>query len=307
MGVTRNNLRAGGAVNLRFTGLYGWGGVNRHFPLPASPAPGYAPLNDVDAGARLVGGFTEIDWRAATTAFDVLYVRGGALDPALGGPVGDGLYAGASVVGRPGSGAFNTSVRFVASMPFGDAPAAAAAAAGIANPMSRGALVFSELSWTPHRGKDFFYATGFYAHGAYRPAALDVLVPGPLARAGILFAGSGLGDVPGVGAGALSPAARDVAGGAFGHQKFLAGTRRQLLFEGAARYSTAACATVSVVCEPHAVAGGVRYQAAVGRRGVLVLDAFVARETLRGLSMLDGAGGASRRRVGGRAEFVVKF
>lgn len=305
VGVTRNNLRAGGAVNLRFTGLYGWGGVNRHYPLLASPAPGYAPLNDVDAGARLVGGFTEIDWRSATTAFDVLYVRGGALGPALGDPVGDGLYAGVGVVGRPGSGAFNTSVRFVASMPLGGAPPAAAA--GIADPASRGALVFSELSWTPHRGKDFFYATGFYAHGAYRPAALDVLVPGPLARAGILFEGSGLGDVPGVGAGALSPAARDVAGGAFGHQKFLAGTRQQLLFEGAARYSTSGCAAVSAVCEPHAVAGGVRYQAAVGRRGVLVLDAFVARETLRGVSTFAGAGGSTRRRVGGRAEFVVKF
>lgn len=307
VGVTRNNLRAGGAVNLRFTGLYGWGGVNRHFPLPASPEPGYAPLNDVDAGARLVGGFTEIDWRSATASFDVLYVRGGSLGQALGGPVGDGLYAGAGVVGRPGSGAFNTSVRFVASVPLGGASAAEVPPGpGVVDPAGRGALVFSELSWTPHRGKDFFYATGFYARGAYRPAALDVLVPGPLARAGILFAGSGLGDVPGVGAGALSPAARDAAGGAFGHQKFLAGTRQQVLFEGAARYSTAVCATARDVCEPHAVAGGVRYQAAVGRRGVLVLDAFVARETLRGLSMLDGAGGASRR-VGGRAEFVVKF
>ncbi len=309
VGVTRNNLRPGGAVNLRFTGLYGWGGVNRHFPLlGGSPEAGYAPLNDVDGGAQLVGGFTEIDWRSTTAAFDVLYVRGGELGPALGAPLGDGLYAGASFVGRPGSGVFNTSLRLVASTPLGDVPAASAEAAPlIANPAGRGALVFSELSWTPHHSIDFFYATGFYAHGAYRPAALDVLVPGPLARAGILFAGSGLGDVPGVGAGALSPAARDVTGGAFGHQKFLAGTRQQLLFEAAGRYSTADCGTVSLVCDPHAVAGGVRYQAAVGRRGVVVLDAFVARETLRGVSMLDVAGGASRRRVGGRMEFVVKF
>ena len=270
VGVTRNNLRPGGAVNLRFTGLYGWGGVNRHFPLLASPEPGYAPLNEVDGGAQLVGGFTEIDWRSTTTAFDVLYVRGGALGAALGAPVGDGLYAGASFVGRPGSGVFNTSVRFVASMPLGDVPAAAETALGIANPAGRGALVFSELSWTPHHSKDFFYANGFYAHGTYRPAALDVLIPGPLARAGILFAGSGLGDVPGVGAGALSPAASDVAGGAFGHQKFLAGTRQQLLFEGAARYSTAECLGAALFCEPHAFAGGMRYQAAVGRRGVIV-------------------------------------
>ena len=307
VGVTRNNLRPGGAVNLRFTGLYGWGGVNRHFPLLASPEPGYAPLNDVDAGARLAGGFTEIDWRSTTTAFDVLYVRGGVPGPAVGGPAGDGLYAGASFVGRPGSGAFNTSLRFVASVPVGDAAASAAALApGIADPSRPGALVFSEVSWTPHHSYDFFYANGFYARGPYRPAALDVLVPGPLARAGILFAGSGLGDVPGVGAGALSAAAHDVAGGAFGHQKFLAGTRQQLVFEGAVRYPTVACTAVPAACEPRALAAGVRYQAAVGRRGVFVLDGFVAHDMFRDVPMLDGAGGG-RQRVGGRLEFVVKF
>ena len=308
VGVTRNNLRPGGAVNLRFTGLYGWSNINRQSRvMGANPRPGfYLPRNAVDAGARLVGGFTEIDWRSTTTAFDVVYVRGGTPGTFFGAPLGDGLYAGVSIVGRPGSGAFNTSLRVVTSTPLGDA--VEASPAGIAGLPTRGALVFSEVSWTPHHGNDFFYANGFYANGAYQPAALDVLIPGPLARAGILFAGSGLGDVPGVGAGALSPAARDVAGGAFGHQIFLAGTRQQLLFEGAARYSTSECLSVRVDCAPDGVAGGVRYQAAIGRRGVLVLDAFVARDRLRDAAMIATRhGNDRRRRVGGRAEFMLKF
>ena len=220
-----------------------------------------------------------------------------------------------SLVGRPGSGAFNTALRVVTSMPLGDGSSTpspmdetTANLLGIANPASRGTLVFSEVSWTPHHSNNFFYANGFFAHDTYRPAALDVLIPGPLARAGILFAGSGLGDVPGVGGGTDADRQQcDAAGGAFGHQMFFAGTRQQLLFEGAARYSTAECRSAFDSCEPHQFAGGVRYQAAVGRRGVLVLDAFVARDSLRDLSAIEDPGRDSRRRVGGRAEFVVKF
>ena len=313
VGVTRNNLRPGGAVNLRFTGLYGWNEITRHsvIPDPDSMDP-YVPHNSPDAGAHLFGGFTEIDWRSTTTAFDVMYVRGGALGTLLG--AADGLYTGLSLVGRPGSGAFNTALRVVTSMPLGDGSSTpspmdetTANLLGIANPVSRGTLVFSEVSWTPHHSNNFFYANGFFAHDTYRAAALDVLIPGPLARAGILFAGSGLGDVPGVGEGALMPTASNVTGGAFGHQMFFAGTRQQLLFEGAARYSTAECRNAFDSCEPHQFAGGVRYQAAVGRRGVLVLDAFVARDSLRDLSAIEDPGRDSRRRVGGRAEFVVKF
>ena len=297
VGVTQNNLRPGGAVNLRLTGLYGWNAVTRHSPL-------------FFESAQLVGGFTEMDWRSTTTAFDVIYVRGGARDTAglAAGRPRDGLHAGISFIGRPGSGAFNTSLRVLTSMPVGtssapDDPLANGLSEAF-DPASRGTLLFSEVSWTPHHGKNFFYATGFYALGTYRAAALDPLIPGPLARAGILFAGSGLGDP-----GALSPEANDTAGGAFGHQMFLAGTRQQLVFEGAARYSTAGCDSLPA-CDPRALAdglaGGVRYQAALGRRGVLVLDAFVAHDRERAGASPASVGGSSRR-VGGRAELVVKF
>ena len=300
VGVTQNNLRPGGAVNLRFTGLYGWNNVHRH-----------SPLSLVETGAHLVGGFTEIDWRSTTTAFDVIYVRDGPLEVAGLESVSlrDGLYAGVSFVGRPGSGAFNTSLRVLTSMPMAKSgpttpdPLEASLFEAL-DPASRGTLVFSEVSWTPHHGKDFFYATGFYALGTYRAAALDPLIPGPLARAGILFAGSGLGDDA-----ALWPGATDGAGGAFGHQMFLAGTRQQLVFEGAARYSNADCDDL-LACDPralnHGLAGGVRYQAALGRRGVLVLDAFVSHVRARDGSLAAVTAGSGRR-VGGRAELLVKF
>ena len=125
--------------------------------------------------------------------------------------------------------------------------------------------------------------------------------PARLARAGILFAGPGLGSAPG----ALSPTFSDVAGGAVGHQIFSADRRRQLLVEAAARRSTAACTSVLAGCDPHAFAGGVRYQVAVGRRNVLVFDAFAARDLVRsGLSRRDGHG---RFRIGGRTEIQVLF
>ena len=302
-GVTRNSLRPGGAVNLRITGLYGWNQINRHTPLlrGAVGSSGLSMGNLEGDRTRLVGAFTEIDWRSTTAAFDAIYVRGGEFESAPGrARARDGVYAGVSFAGRPGSGAFNAAARLLMSIPVGGEPPDAGPL-GIGDPAGRGALVFSELSWTPHHSDNYVYVNGFYARGDYRAAALDPTIPGPLARAGILFAGPGLGSAPG----ALSPTSSDVAGGAVGHQIFSADRRRQLLVEAAARRSTAACTSALAGCDPHAFAGGVRYQVAVGRRNVLVFDAFAARDLVRsGLSRRDGHG---RFRIGGRTEIQVLF
>ena len=290
-GFTRNSVRPGGVSNLRFTGLYGWNQIHR--PEGNRPLAGEAP----GSGARLFGAFTEVDWRVLTGALDVIYLRGGGAGSPMEG-VGDGLHAGASIAGRPGSGAVYAALRLLASVPLGsESSGAGAADPGIQT--NRGALFFSEVSWTPHHTDNFFYASGFYAAGEYRPAALDPRIPGPLTRVGILFAGPDLGSAPG----ALSPRSENAAGGAIGHQMFFAGKRRQLLVEGGARYSTIGCGEGSAACEPHALAGGLRYQVAVGRRGVLVFDVFAARDLLR--RALEGAGG--RFRLGGRAEVQIRF
>ncbi len=308
VGMTQNNLRPGGVVNLRFTGLYGWNQINRN-----TPSDQFFVRNLEGDRAHLVGAFTEVDWRSTTAAFDVVYVRGGEFAPrgalsaaATRATAGDGVYAGVSLVGRPGSGAFNLGLRALTSVPVGDTPSAGVVVGddgfAFGNPASRGSVVFSEVSWTPHHTENFFYGNTFYAVDDYRAAALDPTVPGPLARAGILFAGPGLGNV----VGALSSTASDVVGGAFGHQMFFSHTRQQLLVEGGGRYSTQDCLGDTATCEAHSFAGMARYQVAVGRRGVLVFDAFAAQDRLRGAAV-DADGNARRLRVGGRAEIVVKF
>ena len=304
VGVTRNSLSGSGVVNLRLTGLYGWNEIHRHAGQVLDGighGQGLLAGHSEGAGTHLIGGFAEIDWRSTTAAIDAIYVRGGAFDGPLGrGRARDGLYGGVSFAGRPGSGAFNAAFRFLASLPMG-VGGLAAESLPIYGPGKAGALVFSELSWTPHHSDNYFYLNGFYARGNYRAAALDPTIPGPLARAGILFAGPGLGSAPG----ALSPAARDVAGGAMGHQIFSADTRQQVLLEGAVRYSTAPCSTALAVCIPHAVAGGVRYQAALGRRNVFVIEAFGARD-LFGEHLVPNRW-TDRFRIGGRVEILTKF
>ena len=311
VGVTQNNLRPGNVVNLRFTGLYGWNQINRNTPSDLTLV-----RNLEGDGAHMVGGFTEIDWRSTTAAFDVIYIRGGeftarpgmiATDRVM---AGDGIYAGVSLVGRPGAGAFNMSLRALGSFPVGNETTGGGVIVAdsrgftldLSDPASRGGLLFTEVSWTPHHTYNFFYANAFAAVDDYRAAALDPTVPGPLARAGILFAGPGLGNVPGV----LSSTASDVVGGAFGHQMFFKDKRQQLLLEAGGRYSTRDCVEGVLSCDVHAVAGMARYQVAWGRRGVLRFDAFAARDQFRGL-LRDADGDDVQIRVGGRAEIIVKF
>ena len=295
VGITQNSFRPSGTANLRFTGLFAWNQVSRDRAV-AAPLLRGTELSS----AKLFGGFTEIDWRATTMAVDVIYARGGRLEDEFGveSSDGDGIYAGVSFVGRPGAGFFNTAVRVVTSVPVGEQTPES-----LGNPATRGTLALGEFSWTPRRTHNYFYTNGFYALDEYRAAALDATIPGPLARVGMLFAGPGLGNVPG----AISPIARDAAAGAFGYQAFFAETRQQILVEVGGRYSTMSCVDAGAVCDPHVVAGGARYQIAMGRRALIVLDTFLARDALRGGAVADAEGDGSRMRIGGRTELVIKF
>ncbi|HUG89813.1 MAG TPA: multiheme c-type cytochrome [Planctomycetaceae bacterium] len=300
IGLTQANFKPGSSVNFRATALFGWNEINRH-------TPSALPLlqnSEADSG-RLLGLFTELETRRTTTQFDLVYVGGDQFQypcsitsPGCTGTrtvaATDGVYGGAGIIGRPGGGRVNVALRVVGSAPVGDDPGETPDP--VASPATRGALAVGELSWTPHHSENFFYVNTFLALGRYRAAALDPTVPGPLARVGILFAGPGLGNVPG----ALSAAANNAAGGAVGHQMFFGHTRQQLLLEVGGRYSTQVCAVMQT-CDAHAVAATARYQAAFGRRTVFVLDGFGARDLFRG-----GVGGGATR-VGGRAELLVKF
>lgn len=255
VGLTRNTLQPKNMSNLRSTLFVSW--------------------NDIDAGAverdgTLYGLLTSMDLRKSTVDVDVFYVD---TDDGLGSLITGGI----SAVQRIGK--TNAAFRLLASSPSGQETALA----------TEGYLFFSELSWIPHYTHDLVYLNTFWAVDEFSSAARAPDAGGPLGRAGINFAAVGLGSY----AAPLSNRARDAVGLAFGYQKFLDDTRKQVLTEVATRI-----ATVSDGVDAASVT--VRYQAAIGRRMVFVLDGFVGYEDN---PLLD----ISRNLYGGRVELQVKF
>jgi hypothetical protein len=257
IGLTRNTLLPEGTSNFRATLFVGVDEIHR------------ANLEDRDA--ELVALLTSTDFRRSTVDADLVWVRGGDIS-------GDLIAGGISAVQRIGSR--NTSFRLLASY----TPDAETTQA------TDGALLFGELSWTPHYTDDLIYFTGFVAVDEFSSAARGPATGGPLGRAGINFAAVGLGSY----GAPLSSRARDVAGGAFGYQKFYGPTkRRQLLTEVGLRVGTS-----SEVAD--SAAATLRYQMAAGRRLVLVWDGFIGQRD-------GGALAADETLYGGRFELVVKF
>ena len=255
IGLTRNTVQPRGTSNFRATLFYGWGDLNLDRATERR-------------GGEMLALLTSTDTRRSTVDVDVAWVRSD--DEA-----GDLLAGGVTAVQRIGR--FATTVRLLASSALDDETAFS----------TDGTLLFGEASWVPRGTHDHAYVTAFAALDAYTPAARSAgsAADGPLGPAGIAFASVDLGR-----AGApLSSAARDVVGGAFGYQRFLAHTRQQLLLEAAVRVGLD-----DEVGDDWALVA--RYQAALKRRFVVVLDAFAAER-----------GGVDASPWGGRVELVVKF
>lgn len=255
VGLTRNTLQPKNFSNLRSTLFVAW--------------------NDIDAGSierdgTLYGLLTSMDLRRSTVDVDVFYVD---TDDEFGNLIAGGI----SAVQRIGK--TNTAFRLLASSATDDTSALA----------TDGYLFFSELSWVPHYTHDLVYLNTFWAVDEFTSAARAPSAGGPLGRAGINFAAVGLGSY----AAPLSNRARDTVGMAFGYQKFMDGTRKQVLAEVATRLGTASN-------EVDAAAVTVRYQAAFGRRMVLVIDGFVGYEE-------DSSIDEDQSLYGGRLELQVKF
>jgi hypothetical protein len=267
IGLTRNTLLPRGTSNFRATLFVGVDDIHR--------------ANVINRDAELVALLTSTDFRRSTVDADLVYVRS---DEAAGDLIAGGI----SAVQR--LGARNTSFRLLASHAVDRETLQG----------TDGALLFGELSWTPHYTDDLAYFTGFVAIDEFSSAARGPATGGPLGRAGINFAAVGLGSY----GAPLSSRARDVAGGAFGYQRFYGpAKRRQLLVEVGLRVGTA-----SEVAD--SAAATVRYQMAAGRRFVLVWDGFVGRRQ-GGLGAAPASGPPRRlddeTLFGGRFELVVKF
>jgi len=231
LGVIRNTLLPTGGSDLQLTFLWAWDELNRGDNLE-------------DQQASLYGMFIGADYSAFSANVDLVYVDGGS--------AGDGVFFGVSSVQRLGH--FNTSWRLLGSY------ALAADSAAV----SDGYLVFGELSWTPPWSNDNVYINGFWGIKDFSSAARDPSAGGPLGRVGILYEAAGIGQF----GAALGDRPKDSVGGAAGYQLFLADTRKQWVFEIAARQSSLDGSRIDF-------GAGVRYQQAFGRRWVLRLDGFL--------------------------------
>ena len=278
LGLTRANMKLFGAVNSRVTGVWAWGGINR---LGAGPGGGVGNLADDDA--QLFGIFTESDFRKTTLELDVAYVMGGEL-------TGDGIHVALGDTRRIGR--FSNTLRLLGSFAAGDELASNA----------RGFLVHNQLGWTPHHSHDWWYVSTFLGFESYRPAAIGPSAGGALGRTGILFAAPGIGQI----GAPLGGTADDAVGGAIGHQKFFDHTRQQFTLEVGARTRYSHPDGVQDGAAFEDVAGaGFRYQAAMGRRFVFVVDGIgtydfgVDAETL--------ADDQSELNLVGRVELQIAF
>ena len=237
VGLTRANVKMGGLVNTRITGLFAWGDIDR----PTADG------NRGDKSAWLVGLFTESDSRKRTVELDALYVS-------ADDSTGDGIYLGLGTTRRIGH--YNHTLRTLASFPVGDEMEA----------NRQGVLLHNQLSWTPYHTYNLIYINNFVGIGEFRSAARGPAAGGPLGRTGILFAAVGLGRY----GAALGNGADNAVGGSIGYQMFFDHTRKQLVLEAGGRYTY----DDDTIGPRDAIAAGARYQMAFGRRGVIVLDVF---------------------------------
>lgn len=263
IGFTRNTLLPRNTSNFRTTLFYAWDNINVN--------------NAQQRSANLWAILTSTDFRKSTVDADVAYVQNHDGD-------GDLLAGGISAVQRLGK--TSSAFRVLGSMATGTASTARPSGATTAS-STDGLLLFSELSWTPHYTHDHIYLTNFWAIDEYTPAARGVgpASSGPLGRAGINFAAAGIGSF----GAPLSGRAREVAGGAIGYQKFFDHTRKQLLVEAGFRFGTSDDVE-------NAYAATARYQAAVGKHMVVVVDGFIGYREFSDVTP-----------YGGRLELVVKF
>ena len=255
--VTRNTVNGGRILNMRITGVYVESDINRN--------------NNVrDPDARLYGIFTETDLKVSTVNADVATVH--SSNQQFGSNTAFGISAIQRLHGFHNT--YNTSFHVLASFPHENPTPAS----------GQGELLFSQISLTPHHSNDLVYFNAFLAIDQFTSPARGTLAGGPLGQVGILYAASGLGQY----GAPLSNQATNAAGGSLGYQLFYDKTRQQLIFEIGGRKNTTGV-------NDGAIAGGIRYQKALGQHWIVLLDSFVSKQESRGVGS------------GARIEFLAKF
>lgn len=242
VGITKNNLVIPGTSNLRITGLYAWNGVNRD-------------RGKEDADAQLYGLFTAWDFPTFSLEADAAAVTSDLDEDGTGAITGGGDSVHLSLGSIQRIGHYSTSFRAAASLADEETP-----------DVGDGVLLFIDGSYTLPYSIDLVYVSVFWAIDNFSSAARRAVAQGPLARAGILFEGPGLGRV----GSALANQAKDVAGGALGYQMFFNDSRTQLIAEIGGRVDTS---SDTVALGGNAYGAGLRLQHAIGQHWIVRADA----------------------------------
>jgi hypothetical protein len=203
LGFIRNNIVFPGTSNLRISGMWAWDRLDR---------------NDVRDGSdpQMFALFSAADLPLSTVNLDMAYVEDD-LDN------GDSLNIGLSSIQRMGP--LSTAFRINGSIAFDeDVPGVAA----------DGALLSGEFSWHAPSSDDIVYINPFWGIENYTQAGREVVVGGPLASLGVLFASPNLSTY----GAEIDPFTDDVAGAAIGYQAFWDNKRRNLVLEIAGRKDT---------------------------------------------------------------------
>ncbi len=243
--VTRNTVNGGGILNMRITGVYVEGDINRN-------------NNIRDPDSRMYGIFTETDLAVSTVNADVATVH--SSNQQFGSMTAFGLSAIQRLHGFHNT--YNTSFQVLGSFPHEGETATS----------GQGELLFSQISLTPHHSSDLVYFNSFLAIDEFTSPARGTLAGGPLGQVGLLYAASGLGQY----GAPLSNQATNAAGASLGYQLFYDKTRQQLIFEIGGRKNTKGI-------NDGAIAGAIRYQKAIGQHWIMLLDSFVSKQESRGV------------------------
>lgn len=259
LGITKNSIRLPGTSNLQVSFLWGWNEINRGDNLEVKVLPnpalgGVAFPTSKQRDLDLFGLFFAVDHPWTTVNLDLIFIKDHD-------ELEDGFYGGLSFVQRIGH--YSTAFRVVASV---DTHKKAPRIGGTAptSAVDDGVVFFFEGGYTPAYTRNNIYATFFFAINDFTPAARMPGTGGPMGRAGVGFAGQGLGRY----AAPIANFAQDAVGGAIGYQFILDGelARRQLIFEIGGRADT------SNLIASNTAAILTRYQQAIGQHWLLQFD-----------------------------------
>ena len=247
--VTRNTLFTKRIINLRLTGIYAWGSVNRN-------SPDFGVPNTEDENSNLVALLTESDFARTTVNADVVYVES---DEERGDLIAFGL---SGIQRHQGYyNTYNSSLHLLGSFATnGETPTA-----------QQGELLFAQTSWTPHHYEDLIYLNAFLAIDQFTSPARGTLAGGPLGQTGLLFSAPGIGRV----SAPINVSANDSTGASLGYQYFFDETRQQLVYELGGQSDIDGS-------NRGVIASGMRYQRAIGHHWIAVFDVTTAkRESAR--------------------------